>query len=145
MGRVPEGVESRRSVFVNATADKAPEPASDSFMMCIGVKHASRVREGRSPCAQARSGNNGGADGTRTRNVLDKKAALARLFSGVLLVVLLSTALRPFDARLLSRDKSRESSQFRMLLDTSFFDLKVENGGADGTRTRDLSRDRRAF
>lgn len=25
------------------------------------------------------------------------------------------------------------------------FDLKVENGGADGTRTRDLSRDRRAF
>ena len=55
-----------------ATADR--RVCCDSSLSChvgnfIGVKHASRVREGQSPCAQARSGENGGADGTRTRDL----------------------------------------------------------------------------
>lgn len=58
---------SGASAFAKTTADKPVDRrvCRHSSLSCyagnfIGVKHASRVREGRSLCAQARSGNNGG-------------------------------------------------------------------------------------
>ena len=99
----------------------------------------------RSPCAKARSGKNGGADGTRTRPIQRENAALARVLSRFFLVVLLPTACGRSAHASPHVINHVKALGFNSCAGFSSFALKGKSGGADGTRTRDLSRDRRAF
>ena len=90
-------------------------------------------------------GSNGGADGTRTIEINAHWFAFNALSLSALIL-----GLSRAQARHLSRDwdlrpmLSREISGVGVAW-VSGFEPEGSNGGADGTRTRDLSRDRRAF